>query len=74
MRTIVHRRGCLHVETPLGIVNIRVGLSDRRGRLVDSIEVIPDDHAGEAKIARRGFANTRLVQLKTRTLAWRQRG
>jgi len=73
MRAIVHRRGCLHVETPLGIVNIRVGLADRRGRLVDSIEVIPD-HAGEAKIARRGFANTRLVQLKTRTLAWRQRG
>lgn len=62
------------METPLGIVNIRVGLSDRRGRRVDSIEVIPDDHAGEAKIVRRGFAHTRRIHLKTRTLAWRQRG
>ncbi len=35
------RRGLLHVETPLGIVNIRAGLADAEGRPVDSVEIIP---------------------------------
>ena len=59
-------RGLLHVETPLGIVNITVGLRDRTGRAVDSIEVIPNNYAGEPKVIRRGYCNTRLVALKTR--------
>ncbi len=31
----------LHVETPLGIVNIYAGLSDADGRSVDTVELIP---------------------------------
>lgn len=55
---------CLHVETPLGVVNIRVGLSDKRGRAVDSIEVLPKCYAGEPKVVLHGRHNTRLVELK----------
>lgn len=62
MRRAVLRRGMLHVETPLGIVNITVGLTDRQGRRVDSIEVIPSTYAGEKKIVRRGLGNTRLIE------------
>ena len=65
MKTIVHRDGLLHVETPLGIVNIRVGLSDFKGRKVESIEVIPNRYAGEKKVTRKGYANTRLIELLT---------
>jgi hypothetical protein len=65
MKRVYLRSGdFFHVETPLGVVNIRAGLSDRRGRAVDSIEVIPSNGAGEPKVIRRGYANTRLVQLK----------
>lgn len=59
-----NKRDMLHIETPLGIVNIRCGLSDLNGRAVDSIEVIPANYAGENKIVRRGYCNTRLIQLK----------
>lgn len=52
----------LHVETPLGIVNIRIGLHDAQGRRVESIEVIPNDYAGEPQVTRDGNANTRLVE------------
>lgn len=65
MKTIVHNRGCLHIETPNGIVNIWVGLSDRWGRSVDSIEVIPGRYAGKPKVKLVGYANTRLIKLKT---------
>lgn len=64
MKRIVLEKGLLHVETPLGIVNIRVGLTDRRGRQVESIAVLPDEYVSEKKIVRRGRYNTRLVQLK----------
>lgn len=66
LKRIRHRYGILHVETPLGIVNIRAGLTDRHGRAVESIEFIPNTYAGEPKVVRRGYANTRLVQLKRR--------
>ena len=65
MRIIVLRKNCLHVETPLGIVNIRVGLQDLKGRRVESVEVIAPRLSGELKIVRRGRCNTRLVELKT---------
>jgi len=65
MKTIIHNKGLLHVETPLGIVNITVGLHDMIGRRVDSIAVIAPQYAGEPKIVRRGYANTRLIELKT---------
>ena len=62
MKRVSLTKGALHVETPNGIVNIRVGLEDALGRSVDSIEVIPDNYAGEPKVLRRGFCNTRLVR------------
>lgn len=65
MKTIVLAAGALHVETPLGIVNIRVGLHDLKGRRVDSIEVIPDRYVGEKKVRRSGYGNTRLIQALT---------
>lgn len=65
MKTISLRSGLLHVETPLGIVNITAGLADRKGRAVDSIEVLPTAGAGELKVVRRGLANTRFIQLET---------
>lgn len=55
----------LHVETPNGIVNIRTGLSDFRGREVDSVECIPDRFSGERKVVVSGRSNTRLIRLKT---------
>ena len=41
----------LHIETPLGIINIRVGLEDVEGRSVEAIEIIPNNFAGEPKVA-----------------------
>jgi hypothetical protein len=55
----------LHVETPNGIVNIRTGLNDARGREVDSVECIPDRFSGERKVVVSGRSNTRLIRLKT---------
>lgn len=64
-RATVGKDELLHVETPLGIVNIRTGLTDRHGRRVDSVEIIPNRYAGEPKVLRRGLSNTRLVECKT---------
>ena len=36
----------IHIETPLGIVNIRLGLRDKDGREVEAIEAIPDVQNG----------------------------
>lgn len=51
--------GMLHVETPLGIVNVRVGLTDDKGRAVDAVEIIPSNHTDESRVIQRG---TRLIQ------------
>ena len=65
-KSVVLRPGeLLHVETPNGIVNVRAGLSDARGREVDSVECIPDRYAGERKVVVSGCTNTRLIRLKT---------
>jgi len=64
MKTVNLKHGMLHVETPNGIVNIRVGLKDFKGRDVDSIETIPDDYAGENKVLLRGLPDTRLIRCK----------
>jgi hypothetical protein len=64
MKRLSHRKGLLHIETPLGIVNITVGLVDRHGRWVESIQVIPSCYKGEKKVMRSGYANTRLIQCK----------
>lgn len=62
MKTIVHRSGVLHVETPLGVVNIHVGLSDRRGRRVEAVRIRGNDYAGEPLVK---VVGQRLVELKT---------
>ena len=64
MKSIRHSNGTLHVETPLGIVNIRVGLSDSRGRRVDSIELIPNRYVGEKSVRRSGFVNSRFIEAR----------
>jgi hypothetical protein len=64
MKTATLKSGSLHVKTPLGIVNITVGLIDSRGRRVDSVQIIPDRIIGNKKIVRRGYRNTRMVELK----------
>jgi hypothetical protein len=56
------RHKTLHVETPEGIVNIRIGLHDAKGRPVTLIEVIPDAYAGEPRVHVDGYRNTRLVR------------
>lgn len=66
-KRIIHNEGLLHVETPLGIVDIRVGLHDGLSGSVDSIEIIPDQYSGEKKVKRYGCVDTRLVQCKTIT-------
>lgn len=57
--------GCLHVEADGCIINVREGLSDRYGRKVTSVEIIPDDRfAGDPIWRLRGCRNNRVVQLK----------
>jgi hypothetical protein len=56
------RTELLHVETPLGIVNIYVGLTDTEGRRVERIEIIPNDFAGEPKVLVEGVRSIRLVE------------
>ena len=59
------REKLLHVEVPLGIVNIRIGEVDHVGREVNTIELVPDNYPKENKVvARGGPHNTKLVRLK----------
>lgn len=59
---IQKRDDYIHIELPLGIVNLYPGLHDNRGRRVDAIEILPDDHyAGERIVRRYG---DRLVETK----------
>lgn len=62
MKSMSHRRGILHVETPLGIVNIHVGLTDRRGRAVEAVSMLPNRYAGEPKVI---VSGSRFIRLKT---------
>lgn len=55
-----------HIEVEGCIVNIRTGLYDRFGRKVTSIQIIPDKYAGEPRWKLYGYANNRVVQLKTK--------
>lgn len=71
MKRIVHmasaRDKLLHIETEGAVVNIRVGLSDREGRAVTSVEIIPDDETRSPDHEGRywhldGHLNNRLVR------------
>lgn len=46
MKRISHKKGILHIETALGIINIHVGLTDHEGRRVECVEIIPDRFTG----------------------------
>lgn len=62
MKRVSHKRGCLHVETPLGIFNIYVGLINRRGQRVECVELIGSQCSGELVVK---AYERRLVELKT---------
>lgn len=63
LKTVVMRdHQLLHVETPLGIVNIRTGLADMEGNRVESVEIIPNDYVGEPDVTVDGYRNSRLVE------------
>ncbi len=65
MRTVVmseRGKSLLHVETPLGIVNIRIGLHDAEGRRVNAVEIIPNEYAGEPRVDVSGCRSTRMVE------------
>lgn len=63
-RTITARASeLIHIETPLGIVNIYTGLTDTAGRRVESVQMIPNNYAGEPAVRVRGG---RFVELKTK--------
>lgn len=39
----INGRRCYHIETELGIINIRPGLRNTNGQEVCSIEILPDE-------------------------------
>lgn len=74
-KRIIHKKGLLHIETPLGIVNVRVGLKDMQGYPVDSVEVIPDQVRDDnLTVGRDGLANTRLIGFPTADCSFLQNG
>lgn len=51
----------LHVETPLGVINIRHKLHSA-GRRVVSIEILPNAYADEPPVMLDGFTNNILTE------------
>lgn len=69
MASVSKQGKLLHIEAEGGIINIREGLTDVKGRKVTSIEIIPDDRfAGEPiwKVNPKRARNVRLIQTKKR--------
>ena len=52
----------LQIETPLGVVSIRVGLTDWEGRKVETIEIAPNNLAGQPKVMAEGGLFTSLTE------------
>ena len=51
MKTVrIGRASIIHIETTLGIVNIYVGLTDAKGRRVETVEMRPNQYAGEPEV------------------------
>jgi hypothetical protein len=63
MQTVTPKRGVriIHVETPLGIVNINIGLTDIHGRRVENVQMRPNVYAGEPRVT---VVGNRFVELK----------
>ena len=64
MKTVIatSKTDCIHVETELGIINIRPNLHNITGQRVVSVEVLVNKYAGEKAVFLRGNVNTRLVE------------
>ena len=58
------KENILHIETELGIINIRKGLTDLEGNRVISVETIPSNNIGDPIVQLKGYGNTRLVETK----------
>lgn len=57
----------VHVETPLGLVNIWTGLVDGAGRRVNRIEVHPNEGAGELRVVTdEGIRAFRMIETGSR--------
>ena len=65
MRTVTLKRGenVIHIATPLGIVNIYLGLHDKLGRRVETVTMRPNEYAGEPRVMVRG-RGLRFVECK----------
>jgi len=60
----------LHIETDLGVINIRVGLEDVYGQRVESIELIPNDTCEDPKVVTDNeIRNVRFIE-KARIPKW----
>lgn len=62
--TYLKEQKCTHIETHNCIVNIKHDVTDRLGRAVTVIEVLPDKYAGEPKKKLIGNAYTKVITLK----------
>lgn len=51
----------IHIETPLGIFNIRLNLQDKKGRKVEHVSVIGSKRCGDKIVKSTGY---RLIELK----------
>jgi len=60
--TVSKRDRVIHVETPLGLVNIFVNLVDTKGRRVERIEIRGNDYSGEPLVAIHGSGVVSLVE------------
>lgn len=67
MKGYKHNSNTYKVETDNALIIITNNLTDRKGRNVTSIQIIPDKYAGEPKNIRiGGSSNIRVVTLKTK--------
>jgi hypothetical protein len=62
IKTVRYHKGILHVETDEGIVNIYVGLHDKLGRNVTTVECLPDNYAGEARVRCSPCSRIRMIR------------
>lgn len=67
MKAYNHNKNTIKVEASNCLVIITDNLTDRKGRNVVSIQVKPDNYAGEHKNIRVGAcSNVRVITLKTK--------
>lgn len=57
---------CLHIEANGCIINIRENLTDRLGRDMTAIEIVPDKYSGGPKYKLIGYNFNRVIKLKSK--------